>query len=315
MKAFISYSHKDENYLERLKVHLAQMKREGLINDWTDREIHAGGSLDSLIKEALASSELFLALLSPDYISSDYCYDKEFEKAQKMQDIGKLIIVPIIVEPCDWQKTPFGKLKALPKDGKAISEWTNQNLAFLNVIDQLRQLTQPTKSSAFFEARLEGETKKLMKNYKVKKFFSEVDNFSFKESSFEVIKNYFNSSILELNSVENLQASFTNENKGYFTCLISNRANSQNSFITVQMGNETRQMFGDLSYSFSDKISTNSVPMNKVFSVGNDEYEQYWTKSTYIFSSHNQVNDRITAHQVAEQIWNDFISQVGVSVE
>jgi hypothetical protein len=41
MKAFISYSHKDSNYLERLKVHLTQMKRDGLITDWTDEEIHA----------------------------------------------------------------------------------------------------------------------------------------------------------------------------------------------------------------------------------------------------------------------------------
>ena len=86
MKAFISYSHKDESYLERLKVHLTQMKRDDLINDWTDKEIHAGESLDNVINDALSSSDLFLALISPDYIASNYCYDKEFEVAQKMQN-------------------------------------------------------------------------------------------------------------------------------------------------------------------------------------------------------------------------------------
>ena len=199
MKAFISYSHKDENYLERLKVHLAQMKREGLIDEWTDKEIHAGSSLDDIISVSLESSELFLALLSPDYIASNYCYDKEFEAAQKMQSEGNLIIVPIIVEPCDWQKTPFGQLKALPKDGKAVSEWTNPNNAFLNVIDELRKLT--SKSPAIATNDTGGASEKLLRNYKVKKHFSEVDNYNFKETSYEAIKKYFHSSVSELNVI------------------------------------------------------------------------------------------------------------------
>lgn len=314
MKAFISYSHKDSNYLERLKVHLAQMKRDGLITEWTDEEIHAGGSLNNTISDALNSSELFLALLSPDYIASNYCYNKEFETAQRMQEEGKIIIVPIIVEPCDWQRTPFGNLKALPKDGKAVSEWTNPNNAFLNVIDELRRLTSFTKTSTVQNLQ-SSSPEKLARNYKVKKYFSEVDSFNFKESSYEEIKNYFQASISELDSVENLQARFTNEGKGFFTCLISNRANNQNSFLTVQIGSEGQRHFGDLSYSFSEQVSTNSIQMDKVFKIDNDDYEQFWTKSSQGFGLSSQSNSRLTAHQVAEEIWNEFISEVGVSVD
>jgi hypothetical protein len=315
MKAFISYSHKDEHYLERLKVHLAQMKREGLIDEWTDEEIHAGSSLHNTISETLQSSELFLALLSPDYISSDYCYNKEFETAQKMQEVGTLTIVPIVIEPCDWKKTPFSKLKVLPKDGKAVSEWTNPNNAFLNVIDELRRLTQTSKSSTVVENKSTAASKTLVKNYKVKKHFSEVDKYNFKESSYDEIKTYFQSSISEINFVENLQARFTNESKGCFTCIISNRANGQSSFLTVQTGTETQRHFGDLSYSFSEKVSTNSFQMDKIFSIENDDYEQFWTKNSHGFGYSNQHVYHLTAHQVAEIIWNDFISQVGVSVE
>lgn len=314
MKAFISYSHKDSNYLERLKVHLAQMKRDGLITEWTDEEIHAGGSLNNTISDALNSSELFLALLSPDYIASNYCYNKEFEVAQKMQEEGKIIIIPIIVEPCDWQRTPFGNLKALPKDGKAVSEWTNANNAFLNVIDELRRLTSFTKSSATIPNTATNATEKLARNYKVKKYFSEVDNFNFKEASYKEIKNYFLESILELDSVENLQARFTNDGKGFFTCLISNRANNQNSFLTVQIGSEGQRHFGDLSYLFSEHVNTSSIQVDKVFKIDNDDYEQFWTKSSQGFGFSSQSNIRLLAHQVAEEIWNEFISEVGVSI-
>lgn len=313
MKAFISYSHKDSNYLERLKVHLAQMKRDGLITEWTDEEIHAGGSLNNTISDALNSSELFLALLSPDYIASNYCYNKEFETAQRMQEEGQIIIVPIIVEPCDWQRTPFGNLKALPKDGKAVSEWTNPNNAFLNVIDELRRLTTFTRSSSSVQNFQSATPDKLARNYKVKKYFSEVDIFNFKESSYEEIRDYFNSSISELDAVENLQARVTNVEKGFFTCLISNRANNQNSFLTVRIGSEGQRHFGDLSYSFSDQVVTNTIQMDKVYKIENDDFEQFWTRNSQGFPFNNQSNVRFTARQVAEEIWDDFISQVGVS--
>lgn len=315
MKAFISYSHKDQNYLERLKIHLAQMRREGLISDWTDQEIHVGSSLDDVIGTALSSSELFLALLSPDYIASNYCYNKEFKEAQKMQDEGKLIIVPVIIEPCEWQKTPFGNLKAIPKDGKAVSDWTNPNNAFLNVIDELRRLTTFSKSSVDVEHISPATVEKLARNYKVKKNFSEVDNYNFKERSYEEIKNYFQSSISELDSVENLQARLTNEGKGFFTALISNRANNHNSYLTIQIGNDGQRHFGDLSYSFSEQVMTNSVQMDKVYKIENDDYEQFWRKSSQGFGFSNQPSDRLTALQVAEEIWDDFISQVGVSLD
>jgi hypothetical protein len=314
MKAFISYSHKDEKYLERLKVHLAPMKRENLIAEWTDQEIHAGSGLNNIIGHALASSELFLALISPDYISSDYCYNKEFETAQKMQNDGILKIVPIIVEPCDWKQTPFGNLKALPKDGKAVSEWTNPNNAFLNIIDELRRLTQPTKSSIPFEDNSNGK-KLVTKNYKIKKHFSEVDRYNFKESSYEEIKKYFYSSISEINSVENLQARFTFDGKGHFTCIISNRANSQSSFLTIQIGTEAQRHFGDLSYSFSETVATNTIQIDRIFSIENDEYMQFWTRNLHSFNFSNQTKYPLSAHQVAEIIWNDFISKVGVSLE
>ena len=39
---FWSYSHKDEAFREKLAVHFAVMRREGLIIDWHDRRIEAG---------------------------------------------------------------------------------------------------------------------------------------------------------------------------------------------------------------------------------------------------------------------------------
>src|SRR4029077_7550258 len=140
VKAFISYSHRDEPLLERLHVHLAMLRRDGGISQWYDRDIRAGGTIDREVATQLESCELFLALVSPDFLNSGYCYEKEMKRAIQRHDAGGLVIVPVILEPCDWRASPLSQFKAVPKDGKPISEWTNPNTAFLDVVTELRRL-------------------------------------------------------------------------------------------------------------------------------------------------------------------------------
>jgi hypothetical protein len=137
MNAFISYSHQDIQMLDMLHKHLTQLERDKIITAWTDQEILAGQNLNQNISSALSNSKLFIALLSPDYIASSYCYEKEFKKALEMQEQGTIIIIPVIVEPCDWRSTPFKEFKALPKDGKAVTAWENKNTAFLDIIQNI----------------------------------------------------------------------------------------------------------------------------------------------------------------------------------
>ena len=142
MKAFISYSHKDDMALERLHTHMAVLRREGKIEAWFDREILAGGDLDAEIDEQLESCGLFLLLVSPDFLASDYCVGREMGRALERHHAGEAQVVPIIVQPCDWKSTRLRKLKALPQDGKPVSEWTNENNAYIDVIKELRRVLE-----------------------------------------------------------------------------------------------------------------------------------------------------------------------------
>ena len=81
MKVFISYSHKDAGALDRLHTHLAMLHRDGQIEAWYDREILAGADVDQEIIERLEASELILLLVSPDFLASDYCYEREMTRA------------------------------------------------------------------------------------------------------------------------------------------------------------------------------------------------------------------------------------------
>lgn len=138
IKLFFSYSHKDEALRDQLAVHLAAMKRQGVIDDWHDRRMLAGDHVDEAIKAAMEEADIVLLLVSPDFIASDYCYDVEMTRAVQRHAEGRCRTIPVVLRPCDWHGAPFGKLLATPRDGKAVTSWPNLDEAFLDAAKAIR---------------------------------------------------------------------------------------------------------------------------------------------------------------------------------
>lgn len=137
---FYSYSHKDDAHRAYLETHLAILRREGLIKEWSDRKIIPGEEIDHEINSNLDKADLILLLISPDFIASDYCWEKEMEYALKRHESGGAFLIPIIVRPGDWKSAPFAKIKALPADAKPITTWDNVDIAWLDVVRGIREV-------------------------------------------------------------------------------------------------------------------------------------------------------------------------------
>src|SRR5947209_6955869 len=148
LEIFYSYAHEDERFRKALDRQLSLLKRDGLITDWNDHKITAGKDWESEILTHLDSAQIILLLISPDFIASDYCYSIEMQRAMERHEFGEARVIPVILRPADWKRAPFGKLKALPSDGKAVTRWSNRDEAFLNVAKGIRravkELTTPS---------------------------------------------------------------------------------------------------------------------------------------------------------------------------
>jgi len=48
-------------------------------------------------------------------------------------------VIPVILRPVDWRATPFGKLQALPKDGKPVTTFENLDSALEQVAQGIRR--------------------------------------------------------------------------------------------------------------------------------------------------------------------------------
>jgi internalin A len=139
---FFSYSHKDELLRDQLETHLKLMQREGLLATWHDRKIMPGSEWDGEINSYLSGARIILLLTSADFLASDYCWGTEVTMALERHDLGEAVVMPIIIRQCDWRSAPFGRLQALPKDGKPVTSWKNRDAAWADVAAGLRRLAE-----------------------------------------------------------------------------------------------------------------------------------------------------------------------------
>lgn len=140
LKVFCSYSHRDEDYLEVLKTWLVGLERDQLIEEWHDRMISPGREWEEDIAKHLETSDMVLLLVTPDFMASQYIYEKEISRAVESHRQGKARVIPIIVRPSPpLRSTPFGRLQRLPKDGKPITTWPNQDEAWLDVLEGIQK--------------------------------------------------------------------------------------------------------------------------------------------------------------------------------
>ena len=141
IKVFISYSHRDRTFRKNLDQYLKNLMRNYPAVSWHDGEISPGIDFEKEIEKNLREAQLILLLVSQNFIASDYCHDKEMKEAMERHDAKEARVIPIILQPSQWQgdDTPFGKLLALPRDGKPITKWSNRAEAYLNIADGIKQ--------------------------------------------------------------------------------------------------------------------------------------------------------------------------------
>jgi hypothetical protein len=119
-KLFISYSHRDDDWLQRLKLHLAQLERRGIVHLWSDTQIRVGDRWEAEIEAALTESRAAVLMITPAFLASTYIWDQEVPRILKHASAGMLIF-PLITKPCAWRIAPeLAERQARPLNGRAL---------------------------------------------------------------------------------------------------------------------------------------------------------------------------------------------------
>lgn len=136
---FVSYAHADEpqhphdhetRWLSWMKPHFKPLQKLGVIEYFSDQNILGAQDWEARLRDALARCDLFILLVSPNSLGSDYIVDVEvkaiLDRQAKSGSTERPLLLPIMILPVDnrvlklydWLNVPNRR----PRDGKALSE-------------------------------------------------------------------------------------------------------------------------------------------------------------------------------------------------
>ncbi len=139
LKLFCCYAHQDEELRDELNVHLTVLGRQNLISTWYDRVITAGTVWEHEIDEHIETADIILLLISASFLTSDYCYGIEMQRALQRHESGNASVIPIVLRPVDWTDAPFSRLQVLPTGGKPVTTWLDRESAFVDIVKNIRR--------------------------------------------------------------------------------------------------------------------------------------------------------------------------------
>lgn len=299
------------------------LKRQGVIEAWHDRQITAGSRFENSISDELERADIVLLLVSPYFLASDYCYEKEMQRALERHHRGETRVIPVILHPCDWQETEFRGLQAVPKDGTAVSKYPNQHEAFLEITRAIRKVSeelgamvnktapqeidlsvvQPTSNPA-----VTSKEKPRSSNLRVKKTFTERDLDLYQQETFEYISKFFEQTIDELgNRNTDIECAFKRIDANHFSAIIYRQGRSV-SECKIWLS-ERGSVFSGICYSMT--IGSDDSSINDSLTVKTDGYSLFFQPlGLSRMMSQGLSNDELSQQGAAEYYWSMLMRPV-----
>lgn len=109
MPIFISYSHKDKAFVDRLAIQLVRRN----VNVWLDRwELSVGDSLIERVQDAVDGASALLVILSKASVSSEWCKKELSAGLLRELEERRVVVMPVMLEECDVPVFARGKMFA-----------------------------------------------------------------------------------------------------------------------------------------------------------------------------------------------------------
>lgn len=141
---FISYSHSDSEWLNKLKRFLTVLEQQGTIKFWDDDQLEAGDLWEPQIKEALDSAVAGVLLVSQEFLASKFIKERELPRLlDAAKEQGKKIfwihLSPSTVFETHEEITRYQSLLNNPVVSLEELDEAEQKKAFVQISKALRE--------------------------------------------------------------------------------------------------------------------------------------------------------------------------------
>jgi hypothetical protein len=96
-KVFLSYSHGDRQWADRLLIHLRAIADK--VEVWSDSQISVGASWEDEITKAISTADVAILLVSAEYLASTFIVSRELPTLLESAEQGRTLILPVMLSP------------------------------------------------------------------------------------------------------------------------------------------------------------------------------------------------------------------------
>ena len=139
-QVFISYSHRDRELFDELKIWLKPLERNGLLNIWDDTQITPGEIWRSEIEQALETAKVAVLLVSPYFLASDFIHNNELPPLLDKSCQNGLTIIWIPIDYSPYRDTKIERYQSAHPPEQPLSSLnkSERNKAWSRIYERIK---------------------------------------------------------------------------------------------------------------------------------------------------------------------------------